>query len=97
MIWGSVYCVDIFHFLSLIMDPVVEGRVDYSKGNRLLTGEAFRKIPKIRYFGNSALSLLQILREFSAIFADEDSFRVLAHCGFTGRIHSHSQKRPAHH
>ena len=44
--------------LSLIMDPVVEGRVDYSKGNRLLTGEAFKIMPKVRYFGNSALSLL---------------------------------------
>ncbi len=44
--------------LPAIMDPVVERGVDYSKGNRLLTGEAFKKIPKIRYFGNSALSLL---------------------------------------
>lgn len=44
--------------LPAILDPVVEGRVDYSKGNRLITGEAFKKIPKIRYFGNSILSLL---------------------------------------
>ena len=41
-----------------ILDPVVSGEVDYSKGNRLFTGEAFKKIPKIRYFGNSVLSLL---------------------------------------
>jgi len=41
-----------------ILDPVVSGEVDYSKGNRLFTGEAFKKIPKIRYFGNSGLSLL---------------------------------------
>ncbi|WP_228007089.1 trehalose-6-phosphate synthase, partial [Cyanobium sp. LEGE 06143] len=32
-------------------------RVDYTKGNRLVTGEAFKRIPKIRFFGNSALSL----------------------------------------
>ena len=44
--------------LPAILDPVVEGRADYSKGNRLTTGEAFKKIPKIRYFGNSALTLL---------------------------------------
>jgi hypothetical protein len=31
--------------------------VDYTKGNRLVTGEAFKRIPKIRFFGNSALSL----------------------------------------
>ncbi|MBN2790135.1 MAG: glycosyltransferase family 2 protein [Candidatus Delongbacteria bacterium] len=41
-----------------ILDPVVSGEVDYSKGNRLFTGEAFSKIPKVRYFGNSVLSLL---------------------------------------
>lgn len=44
--------------LPAILDPVVEGRADYSKGNRLANGDAFKKIPKIRYFGNSALTLL---------------------------------------
>jgi glycosyltransferase involved in cell wall biosynthesis len=44
--------------LPAILDPVVEGEADYTKGNRLVTGEAFSKIPKVRYFGNSALSLL---------------------------------------
>jgi len=44
--------------LPAILDPVVDGRADYSKGNRLFTGEAFQKIPKLRYFGNSILSLL---------------------------------------
>jgi len=41
-----------------LLDPVVSGEIDYSKGNRLFTGEAFKKIPTIRYFGNSVLSLL---------------------------------------
>lgn len=41
-----------------LLDPVVNDLADYSKGNRLVTGEAFRKIPKVRYFGNAALSLL---------------------------------------
>lgn len=44
--------------LPAILDPVVEGRADYSKGNRLFTGEAYQKIPKTRYFGNAFLSLL---------------------------------------
>ncbi len=44
--------------LSAILDPVVENRADYSKGNRLFTGEAYKKIPKIRYFGNALLSLM---------------------------------------
>ncbi len=43
--------------LPAILEPVVDGKVDYSKGNRLFTGEAFKKIPKARYFGNSILSM----------------------------------------
>jgi glycosyltransferase involved in cell wall biosynthesis len=41
-----------------LLDPIVDEKVDYAKGNRLFTGEAFKKIPKVRYFGNSVLSLL---------------------------------------
>ena len=41
-----------------LLKPVLDGEADYSKGNRLFTGEAYNKIPKIRYFGNSVLSLL---------------------------------------
>lgn len=44
--------------LPALLDPVVEGRAEYSKGNRLFTGEAYKKIPKVRYFGNAFLSLL---------------------------------------
>jgi glycosyltransferase involved in cell wall biosynthesis len=41
-----------------LLDPVVIGEVDYTKGNRLFTGEAWHKIPKSRYMGNAVLSLL---------------------------------------
>jgi hypothetical protein len=44
--------------LPALLDPVVADHADYSKGNRLITGEAFKKIPKVRYFGNATLSLL---------------------------------------
>jgi len=43
--------------LPALLDPVVDGKADYSKGNRLFTGESFRKIPTIRYLGNGFLSL----------------------------------------
>jgi glycosyltransferase involved in cell wall biosynthesis len=43
--------------LPALLDPVVVGSADYSKGNRLFTGEAFQKIPRIKYFGNASLSL----------------------------------------
>jgi len=41
-----------------IIKPVADDIVDYSKANRLASGQAYKKIPKIRYFGNSVLSLL---------------------------------------
>jgi glycosyltransferase involved in cell wall biosynthesis len=44
--------------LPSILDPVVNGDADYSKGNRLFTGEAYKKIPKVRFYGNAMLSML---------------------------------------
>ena len=44
--------------LPAILDPVVEGRADYSKGNRFIRGEAWRNMPRLRYFANAGLSML---------------------------------------
>jgi len=44
--------------LPALLDPVVSGEVDYAKGNRLFTGDAWNQIPKVRYLGNSGMSLL---------------------------------------
>ncbi len=44
--------------LESICRPVVEGEVDYVKGNRLKHRSASLVIPKIRFLGNSVLSLL---------------------------------------
>jgi glycosyltransferase involved in cell wall biosynthesis len=44
--------------LTLIIEPVTTGKADYSKGNRLFTGEAWRKTPAVRYLGNAFLSML---------------------------------------
>jgi glycosyltransferase involved in cell wall biosynthesis len=44
--------------LPKLLDPVVDGAVDYSKGNRLFTGKAWKVIPKTRYLGNGILSFL---------------------------------------
>ncbi|MGI6460502.1 MAG: glycosyltransferase family 2 protein [Candidatus Hydrogenedentales bacterium] len=44
--------------LPKLLDPVIEGRADYTKGNRLFYGDAWHMIPKVRYLGNSGLSLL---------------------------------------
>lgn len=41
-----------------LLEPIVTDKADYTKGNRLFTGDAWNKIPRIRYLGNSAMSLL---------------------------------------
>jgi glycosyltransferase involved in cell wall biosynthesis len=44
--------------LPALVQPVAHGDCDYTKANRLFTGQAFQLIPKTRFFGNAILSLL---------------------------------------
>jgi glycosyltransferase involved in cell wall biosynthesis len=44
--------------LEFIVGPVLRGECDYTKGNRLFSGEAWEMIPRVRYLGNAMLSLL---------------------------------------
>ena len=44
--------------LDSICRPVIEENIDYVKGNRLIHRSALLVIPKIRYLGNSILSIL---------------------------------------
>lgn len=44
--------------LPLLLAPLARDRADYTKGNRLFTGEAWKIIPRHRYVGNAVLSLL---------------------------------------
>jgi glycosyltransferase involved in cell wall biosynthesis len=62
--------------LTKLLDPVIDEKIDYVKGNRLFTGEAFQKIPKIRYFGNSVLSLFTKIASGYWHIADSQ-------CGYT--------------
>jgi glycosyltransferase involved in cell wall biosynthesis len=62
--------------LDKVIRPVARGRAEYSKGNRLFTGDAWRQIPKIRYLGNSVLSLLTKLASGYWHVADSQ-------CGYT--------------
>jgi glycosyltransferase involved in cell wall biosynthesis len=41
-----------------IATPVARGDVDYAKANRLVSGEAWRVMPRTRYLGGAVLSLL---------------------------------------
>jgi glycosyltransferase involved in cell wall biosynthesis len=46
------------HDLPRLLEPLAGSRADYTKGNRLFTGEAWRIIPRHRYLGNAVLSML---------------------------------------
>jgi len=41
-----------------LVEPVACGDVEYAKANRLVSGEAWKAIPRTRYLGNAVLSLL---------------------------------------
>ena len=44
--------------LSRLLTPLVKDQADYTKGNRLFTGQAWKIIPRHRYLGNAVLSFL---------------------------------------
>lgn len=44
--------------LKAIVTPILKNEADFVKGNRIASGKAWSLMPKIRYFGNSFLSLL---------------------------------------
>ncbi len=44
--------------LPSLLEPIIAGDADYTKGNRLFQGESWSLIPHYRYLGNAVLSLL---------------------------------------
>lgn len=62
--------------LPALLKPVVSGKVDFAKGNRLFTGDAWNQIPRVRYLGNSAMSLLTKIASGYWQIADSQ-------CGYT--------------
>jgi glycosyltransferase involved in cell wall biosynthesis len=45
-------------FLGELLDQIVEHGYDYAKGNRFLAGESLAQMPKVRLFGNVALTFM---------------------------------------
>lgn len=41
-----------------LLEPLVSGGCDFTKANRLASGEAWHIVPRVRYLGNSGLTLL---------------------------------------
>jgi glycosyltransferase involved in cell wall biosynthesis len=68
------------HDLPALLDPVVNNQADYSKGNRLVSGKAFQKIPKIRLIGNALLSLLtKIASGYWAVADSQTGYTAINH------------------
>ena len=44
--------------MAALIEPIIRGEADYTKGNRLWDPDGWRHIPRIRLFGNAVLSLL---------------------------------------
>jgi glycosyltransferase involved in cell wall biosynthesis len=59
-----------------VVTPVVRDEVDYAKGNRLFHGESWKSIPRLRYLGNSVLSLFTKIASGYWHIADSQ-------CGYT--------------
>ncbi len=62
--------------LPSLLDAVIDEGVDYAKGNRLLTGEAWTLMPRRRYLGNAAASFLTKIASGYWHIADSQ-------CGYT--------------
>jgi glycosyltransferase involved in cell wall biosynthesis len=66
--------------LETIAGPVVRGEVEYSKANRLFTGQAWELIPHYRYLGNAVLSLLtKIASGYWHVADSQSGYTAVAH------------------
>lgn len=45
-------------YIEKLIRPIIDGQADYTKGNRFSDFKALKQMPKVRLFGNSALSFL---------------------------------------
>jgi glycosyltransferase involved in cell wall biosynthesis len=72
--------------LEAVITPVVNDKADYAKGNRLFSGEAWRVIPKIRYLGNSLLSLFTKIASGYWHIADSQTGYTAISCDALKRI-----------
>ncbi len=46
------------NYMQQLIEPLIDGKADYTKGNRFADFKALRQMPKIRLLGNSGLSFL---------------------------------------
>jgi len=77
-----------------LLDPVVAGEVDYAKGNRLISGDAWEKIPRVRYLGNSGLSFMtKIASGYWHVTDSQTGYTVINHKALKRIDWDHMYKR----
>lgn len=59
--------------LMALLEPILTGDADYTKGNRLVNPESWKIIPPVRLFGNAVLSLLTKMSSGYWAVADSQS------------------------
>jgi glycosyltransferase involved in cell wall biosynthesis len=62
--------------LENILTPVVSGQAEYAKGNRFINGDAWRHMPRLRFYANAGLSMLNKIASGYWQIADPQ-------CGYT--------------
>jgi glycosyltransferase involved in cell wall biosynthesis len=72
--------------LPRLLDPLVEGKADYTKGNRFMEeGNAFTDMPRIRLLGNTLISLLtKISSGYYSIFDVVDGYTAITKKAISG-------------
>ena len=62
-----------------LIQPILDGQADYTKGNRFFEVEAIKKMPKLRIFGNFGLSFLtKISTGYWKIFDPNNGFTAIS-------------------
>ena len=65
--------------ISKLIEPILNGKADYTKGNRFFEVEGIKRMPKIRIFGNLALSFLtKISTGYWKIFDPNNGFTAIS-------------------
>ncbi len=61
------------------LDPIIEDKADYSKGNRFMHGSAFKDMPQKRFLGNSVLSFLtKFASGYWKLFDTQDGYTAIS-------------------
>ncbi len=71
--------------LPALLDPVVDGKADYAKGNRLLHKD-IKTMPQYRYFGNSILTILNKIASGYWHVMDPQCGYTAVDCRFLSRV-----------